>query len=155
MNSVSISGNLGKDCEVRHLPTGDMVCGFSVADNMGRDKPTIWWRCNMFGKRAEALSQYLTKGQQVTVIGSMTERKWVDKDGEPRTSMEVRVSDVALMGGKREQTEAPRPTPRAAPARIAEPAGSGFDDMDDSIPFITASAYYDMTTSKARRMKRT
>lgn len=150
MNSVSISGNLGKDCEVRHLPTGDMVCGFSVADNMGRDKPTIWWRCNMFGKRVEALSPYLKKGQQVTVIGSMTERKWVDKDGEPRTSMEVRVSDVALMGGKREQAEAPR----QAPARVAEPAGSGFDDMPDDVPFITSSVYYDMTTSKARRMGR-
>jgi len=151
MNSVSISGNLGKNSEMRYLPNGDPVCGFSLADSMGRDKPTIWWNCSLFGKRAEALSPFLTKGQQVTVIGSMTERKWVDKDGEPRTSMEVRVSDVALMGGKREQTEAPRPPPKPKPA----PPPSGFDDMDSDIPFITASAYYDMTTSKARRMKRT
>ena len=148
MNSVSISGNLGKNSEMRYLPNGDPVCGFSLADSMGRDKPTIWWNCSLFGKRAEALSPFLTKGQQVTVIGSMTERKWVDKDGEPRTSMEVRVSDVALMGGKREQTEAPRP----APARVAVPAGSGFDDMPDDIPFIAASMHYDLTTSKARRM---
>lgn len=129
MNSISISGNIGKDCELRHLPNGDPVCTFSVADSMGRDKPTIWWRCNLFGKRAEALQQYLVKGQQVTVIGNITEREWTDKDGQQRKSMDVRVSDVALMGGKRE--EAPRPAARQA----APSGGSGFDDMSDDVPF--------------------
>ena len=153
MNSISISGNLGKDSELRRLPNGDPVCSFSVADSMGKDKATIWWNCSLFGKRAEALGQYLTKGQQVTVIGNVTEREWTDKDGGKRKSMDVRVSDVALMGGKRD--DAPR---QAAPApQQAKPAaaGSGFDNMDDdSIPFITASMFYDMTTSKERRMKR-
>ena len=150
MNSISISGNIGKDSELRHLANGDPVCSFSVADSMGRDKPTIWWNCSLFGKRAEALSQYLTKGQQVTVIGNVTEREWSDKGGQKRKSMAVRVSDVALMGGKRDE-QAPRAT--AQQARPAA-AGSGFDDMPDDIPFITASAYYDVTTSKARRMAR-
>jgi single-strand DNA-binding protein len=127
MNSISISGNLGKDSEMRSLPNGDPVCQFSVADSMGRDKGTIWWNCTLFGKRAESLSQYLTKGQQVTVIGSVTEREWTDKDGQKRGSRDVRVSDVALMGGKRE-------APRTAPKPPAK-AGSGFDEMDDSIPF--------------------
>lgn len=77
----------------------------------------------MFGKRAEALSQYLVKGQQVTVIGNVTEREWTDKDGGKRKSMDVRVSDVALMGGKREGAA---PAPRQA----AKPAG-GFDDFED------------------------
>ena len=116
---------------MRFLPNGDPICSFSVADSMGKDKPTIWWNCSLFGKRAEALSQYLTKGQQVTVIGNVTEREWTDKDGGKRKSMDVRVSDVALMGGKREAAPA-APRPAAKPAA----AGSGFDDMDDSsIPF--------------------
>lgn len=110
MNSISISGNLGKDAEVRHLPTGDAVCNFSVADSQGRDKPSIWWNCSLFGKRAESLSQYLTKGQTVTVIGTITEREWTDKEGNKRKAQEVRVSDLALQGGKRdaaEQTQKP------------------------------------------------
>lgn len=133
MNSVSISGNLGKDCESRFMPNGDPICSFSVADSMGRDKGTIWWNCTIFGKRGEALAPYLVKGQQVTVIGNVTERDWVDKDGQKRKSMDVRVSDVALMGGKRDdapQQAAPRPAQQAKPA-----GGSGFDDIDQDIPW--------------------
>ena len=131
MNSISISGNLGKDSELRRLPNGDPVCSFSVADSMGKDKATIWWNASIFGKRAEALSQYLVKGQQVTVIGNVTEREWTDKEGQKRKSMDVRVSDVALMGGKREAAPAAQ---RPAPRQAARPS-SGFDDMDDDIPF--------------------
>lgn len=146
MNSISISGNISQDAESRFLPDGTAVAAFSVADNMvGKDKGAIFWRCSLFGKRAEALSQYLTKGQQVTVIGNVTEREWQDKQGAPRKSMDVRVSDVALMGGKREGA-APRQAPKPAAG------GSGFDDMDSDIPFVTASMYYDATTSKQRRM---
>lgn len=134
MNSISISGNLGKDCESRFMPNGDHICGFSVADSMGRDKGTIWWNCTIFGKRGEALAPYLTKGQQVTVIGNVTEREWSDKDGGKRKSMDVRVSDVSLMGGKRD--DAPRQAAAPRPAQQAKPAGgSGFDDDDSSIPF--------------------
>ena len=131
MNSISISGNIGKDSEMRFLPNGDPICSFSVADSMGKDKPTIWWNCSLFGKRAEALSQYLTKGQQVTVIGNVTEREWIDKDGGKRKSMDVRVSDVALMGGKRDQQSA-APAARPAPAKAAS---SGFDENDSDIPW--------------------
>lgn len=154
MNSISISGNIGKDSEMRFLPNGDPICSFSVADSMGKDKPTIWWNCSLFGKRAEALSQYLTKGQQVTVIGNVTEREWQDKDGGKRKSMDVRVSDVALMGGKREAAPQGNTNKPAVSQNSRPAAGSGFDDMDDDIPFISASMLYDMTTSKERRMKR-
>ena len=132
MNSLTISGNLGKDAEMRHLADGTAVCSFSVADSMGRDKPSIWWNCSMFGKRAESLQQYLTKGQQVTVIGTVTEREYTDKTGQQRKSMDVRVQDVALQGGKRDAA------PQAAPAqRTAPKQASGFEDAfgDDSIPF--------------------
>lgn len=136
MNSITIAGQLGKDAEQRSLPNGDAVTSFSVADSQGRDKPTIWWNCALFGKRAEALSQYLVKGQAVTVVGSVTEREWNDKEGNKRKSMDVRVNDLALQGGKREQQDAPaKPAPTRAAPKPA-PASSGVEDFgDDPIPF--------------------
>jgi single-strand DNA-binding protein len=133
MNSITICGALGKDSELRTIQSGDQVLSFSVADSQGREKPTIWWNCQLWGKRAATLQQYLTKGQQVTVVGSVSEREWNDKDGQKRKSMDVRVSEIALQGGKPLQSEAPtRPaTMKQAPA----PAGGGFNDMDDDIPF--------------------
>jgi single-strand DNA-binding protein len=112
------------------------VCNFSVADSQGREKPTIWWRCGLFGKRAESLAPYLTKGQAVTVSGTVTEREY-QKDGTTHKAMEIRVQDVALQGGKRDAAPAQQNTaqrPVQGAARPA-PAGSGFDDMDDDIPF--------------------
>ncbi len=107
------------------------MASFSVADSQGREKPTIWWNCQLFGKRAASLSQYLTKGQAVTVGGTVSEREWTDKDGQKRKTMEVRVNDLALQGGKREGGN------QAAPitTKAAQPAGGGFDDMPDDIPF--------------------
>lgn len=137
MNSITVAGNLGRDAEVRFLQNGDPVAGFSVADSQGKDKPTIWWSCSIFGKRAEALAPYLTKGQQVTVVGSVSERKWTDKDGNERASMEIRVSEIALQGGRQQQEAAPQQ--RAAkpqPQRTAKPpTKSDFGDMEDDIPF--------------------
>lgn len=130
MNSITITGQLGKDAEIRHLPKGDQVAQFSVADSQGKDKPAIWWNCSIFGKRAESLAPYLTKGQSVTVIGQVTEREWQDKEGNKRKSMDIRVVDVALQGGKKTG-----PDLSNNPAK-AQPANPGsFADMDDDIPF--------------------
>lgn len=125
MNNITIAGSLGRDAELKHLSSGDSICNFSIADSQGRDKPTIWWNCSLFGKRADSLAQYLTKGQAVTVSGSVTEREWTDKDGAKRKSMDVRINDIALQGGRKE-AEAPAQKP-------AEP--QGFDDMDSDLPF--------------------
>jgi single-strand DNA-binding protein len=153
MNSISISGNLGKDCETRHLPDGTTVVSFSVADSQGKDKNSIWWNCALFGKRGESLAQYLTKGQTVTVVGNVTERAYTDKNGTERKSIDVRVNDIALQGGRKEA--APAAPTRTAPSRAApQPDNSGFDNMDDDIPFATSSMYFDMTTSKQRRINR-
>ena len=150
MNNITVAGQLGKDAEIRFLPNGDPVAGFSVADSQGKDKPAIWWNCQLYGKRAESLSQYLTKGQSVTVSGTISQRTYTDKNGAERTSMDLRVSDVALQGGKRDAA----PATRTAPANASKVGGSGFDEMDGDIPFVSASMQYDMTTSKARKMAR-
>ena len=140
MNNITVAGQLGRDAEVRFLANGDAVAGFSVADSQGRDKPTIWWNCSLFGKRAESLAQYLVKGQSVTVSGTVTEREWVDKDGQKRKSMDVRVNDVALQGGRKDAEPAPAPVRQsggagpATPRNLPRPAPN-FSDMDDDIPF--------------------
>jgi single-strand DNA-binding protein len=113
MNSITVAGTIGKDAEVKRMPNGDALCNFSVADSQGKDKPTIWWNCSLYGKRAEALSQYLVKGQAVTVSGTVSEREWTDKEGGKRKSMDVRVGDVALQGGRRDAE--PQQERRAAP----------------------------------------
>ena len=59
MNNIAITGNLGKDIEIRHLPDGTPIGNFSVADSQGKDKPAIWWSCSLFGKRCESLAPYL------------------------------------------------------------------------------------------------
>lgn len=127
MNVITVAGTLGKDAEVKYLANGDAICNFSVADSQGREKPTIWWNCGLYGKRAESLSQYLTKGQAVTVTGSVSEREWTDKEGNKRKTMDVRVSDVALQGGRKDAE--PQQERRQAPA----PAQASIED--DDIPF--------------------
>lgn len=131
MNSITVAGQLGKDSELKQIGQ-DQVLSFSVADSQGREKPTIWWNCQLWGKRATSLQQYLTKGQAVTVTGSVSQRTYTDKNGVEKISQEVRVNDVALQGGKRDEAQR-----QAAPQRqqAQKPQGSGFDDMDDDIPF--------------------
>jgi single-strand DNA-binding protein len=130
MNSITLAGNLTKDAEVRHLNNGDPVASFGIADNQGKDKPAIFWNCSLFGKRAESLAPYLTKGQAVTVSGTVSEREWTDKDGAKRKSMDVRVNDVALQGGKKEGA-----SPAPKPADAKQPRPDDFADLDSDIPF--------------------
>jgi single-strand DNA-binding protein len=129
INTITIAGGLGRDAELKYLNNGDPICNFSVADSQGRDKGTIWWNCTLFGKRGEALAQYLTKGQSVTVVGTITEREWQDKEGAKRKSMDVRVSEIALQGGRKDAE--PQEERRAAP----KPAQVEFDDDGSDLPF--------------------
>lgn len=129
MNSITVAGQLGKDAELRYLPNKDPVANFSIADSQGKDKDAIWWNCQLFGKRAESLSQYLVKGQAVTISGTVSQRKYTDKNGVEKISTDVRVNEVALQGGKREATQQPR---QQAP-KPSNPGG--FENMDNDIPF--------------------
>jgi single-strand DNA-binding protein len=129
MNSLTIAGVLGKDPELKQVGQ-DQVLSFTVADSQGKEKPTLWWNCQMWGKRATSLQQYMAKGQKVTVSGNVQMREYTDKNGDKKTAMDVRVNDVALQGGGE---QAPKAAPARQPQRQA-PASSGFDDMDDDLP---------------------
>ena len=128
MNVICITGNLGKDAELKAMQDGTPVLKFSVADSQGRDKPAIWWSADLFGKRAESLAPYLLKGQQVTVTGTLSEREY-----EGKKYQTIRVNDLALQGARPDgpRQQAPR---QQAPQQQSN--GGGFDDMADDVPFI-------------------
>lgn len=127
INNITVAGQLGRDCEIKRTNNGDSIANFSVADSPGRDKTTIWWNCELWGKRADALAQYLVKGQSVAVSGSVTEQEWTDKEGNKRKTMKIRVADIALQGGRKESSE---PELYRAPVK-QQPAVQD----DDDIPF--------------------
>ena len=126
MNSITVSGTVG-NAELKYLQSGDPVLAFSVADGQGKDKPTIWWNCSIFGKRAESLANYVQKGGKVTVVGTISEDQYTDKNGNDKKAMKVRVSDIALQGGKEQAEE--------KPARQAKPQQDLTESDDSDIPF--------------------
>jgi len=102
VNIYTFTGGLGRDCEQRFTPKGDAVTSFSVAVNSGYgDKAvTSWINCNLWGKQAESLAPYLLKGTKVAVSGEFTLRPYTTKDGLEKTSADVRVNSLTLLGSK-------------------------------------------------------
>lgn len=139
MNKISATGRLAADAETRFTPSGDAICNFRVASDVGfgDKKTTNWFNCQIWGKRGEALAPHLTKGQQVTVFGTLALREWSDKDGAKRMSPDIRVDEIDLQGGKREETaNAGSSTPRRANPGTRETAYSTPDNFQDTdIPF--------------------
>ena len=171
VNKVIIVGNLGKDPEMRSFPSGDQVANVTIAttdkwkDQQTGDmkEATEWHRVVFNGRLAEIVGQYLRKGSQVYVEGSLRTRKWVDQSGVEKYTTEIRADQMQMLGSRQGMGapgsaagegsyggayEAPRQAaapasrmpaaaPRPAPAPAATPsrASSGFDDMDDDIPF--------------------
>jgi single-strand DNA-binding protein len=129
MNNITIAGQLGKDAEVRFMPNGDPVSNFSIADSQGKNKETIWWACQLFGKRAESLATYLVKGQSLTVSGIVVQRKYTDKQGQEKIATNVNVNELALQGGRKESGQA------QAEKKPEQSNPGSFSDMDDDIPF--------------------
>lgn len=142
---VTLAGRLGRDAELRATQGGDPVCGFSVAVDIrrGQEKATQWVECSIFGKRGEALAQYLTKGTCVTALGALQVREYQKRDGTHGVAVECRVSEITLQGGKRDEAESPAPRASrpmesypSTPARpVREPAPAGGDPFNDDIPF--------------------
>ena len=141
VNKVIIVGNLGRDPEVRYMPSGDAIANIAVATsykskdkNTGEQKElTEWHRISFFGKLAEIVGQYLKKGSSVYVEGRLQTRKYTDKDGIERYATEIIAENMQMLGGRQggETGEAPI---RQAPAKQEKPAPN-FSDMDDDIPF--------------------
>jgi len=103
MNVYSFTGRLSRDSEQRFTQGGMAICSFTVAVDygFGDKKGTNWVRCSLFGKRAEGgLPQYLKKGTQVAVSGELRLGEYTDKDGNTRTSVDLNVNDVTLIGGR-------------------------------------------------------
>lgn len=100
MNVLNAIGNIGKDCEIRHTPNGDVVAQFSFAltSGYGDKQITTWLNCNVWGKRGETLAPMLLKGTKIGITGELTNRPYTAKDGAEKHSLEVRVSDVTLLG---------------------------------------------------------
>jgi len=122
-------GNLGRDPEMRYTPSGSPVTSFPVATSRkytttdGQLKEeTVWFRVQVWGKQAETVNQYLTKGRQVLVEGNLIgdenggPKIWMDKEGKPRASFEVRAFTVRFLGSKREAAPGATGT---APAEVA------------------------------------
>lgn len=146
---------LGRDAEVRYTASGDAVCSFSGAFNYGRKgednrQPSQWVEFSLWGARAEKLAEYLLKGTQLFVVASDVHVETYEKkhEGGTGTKLVARVDDIQFAGSRaeREEGSAPSPAPRSAPApasrapapapRQAAPKSStGFDDMEDYIPF--------------------
>lgn len=132
MNNWNFTGNIGNSAEQKYTGSGDSIVSFSVAVKAGfGDKATTTWaRCSMFGKRGESVLPYLNKGQLVGVSGEMTAREWQDKEGQKRTSIEVRVNDLTLLGKSDNQESKPAQRQEPSPKRA-----SHGDELDSDIPF--------------------
>ena len=130
MQQITIAGNVGKDAELRRTGNGDVVLGFSVAVDNGKDKngnkrDSTWFDCSIWGKRAESLERYITKGTKVVLTGRPTAREHNGK-----AYLGISVNDLTFMGGNSKGE--PRQDNYQAPQ---QPEHQGFDDRLDDVPF--------------------
>lgn len=147
MKTIGLA-RLGRDAEIRYTPGGDAVCNLSLAVNYGQkdqatgNRPTQWIDASLWGKRAEALAQFLTKGSvHCFTLDEMHLETYQKNGGGEGTKMVARVVDVELgprANGDQGGAPAPAQRPAAAPAGAPRPApkpAPNFSDMDDDIPF--------------------
>ena len=157
VNKVIIVGNLGRDPEIRYMPSGDAIANIAVATsykskdrNTGEQKEyTEWHRISFFGRLAEIVQQYLKKGSSVYVEGRLQTRKYTDKDGVEKYATDIIAEQMQMLGSRQggqddqdfdseqapaRRAAAPRQAPASAPRAAPKPAAN-FADMDDDIPF--------------------
>jgi len=160
VNKVILVGNLGKDPEVRYMPSGSAICNITIATSRQwkdktsgeRQEETEWHRVALFDRLAEIAGEYLKKGKPVYIEGRLKTRKYTDKDGVEKYTTEIIAAEMQLLGareggsgsddigggGGNERPARSAPAPRPAPPPRQAPAAkssTGFDDMDDDIPF--------------------
>ena len=150
-NVFSFTGTVGRDCEVRYLPSGQAVLNVTLANNIGfGDKQqTLWIRCAVWGKRAEGqLQNYLKKGQQVFVSGELSQSEYRAQDGSTKTSLELNANIIDLVGKRNESNQsfdsaqgksfdsAQGRSSQVSPAAQQAVSHDNFDaPYDDDIPF--------------------
>ena len=107
INKVMLIGNLGKDPEIRYMPSGDAIANLTLAttenwkDKAGeKQEKTEWHRVSMFGRLAEIAGEYLKKGSSVYIEGKLQTRKWQDKDGIEKYSTEVVAETMQMLGSR-------------------------------------------------------
>jgi len=137
VNKVILIGNLGRDPELKYTRGGDPVCNFTLATNEqwtdkagAKQERTEWHRIVVWGKQAEVCGQYLKKGRQAYIEGSLTTREWSDKDGNKRTTTEIKAQRVQMLGRPGEDAGADKTD--VAPAQFSEPDP---EFSDEDIPF--------------------
>ena len=144
-NKVIVVGNLGRDPELRYTPQGTPLCTFSIASNERRKSQageaqdvTTWFRVTVWGRQAETVAQYLTKGRSVYVEGRLHVEEWTDREGKPRFTLEVNATDVQFIGGAKDEKLG---IPMRAAAAQGGASGKQTDaqtapaDDEDGIPF--------------------
>jgi len=153
VNKVILIGNLGKDPEVRYAPSGSAICNVTLATSrQWKDKTsgekqeeTEWHRVVFYDRLAEIAGEYLKKGRPVYVEGRLKTRKWTDKEGVEKYTTEIVADQMQLLGSREGMGEGGgeggggmRSAPASRPAAskpAAQKSSTGFDDMDDDIPF--------------------
>lgn len=151
VNRVTLIGNLGRDPEMRYLPSGEAVATFSIATTEqwkdksgGKQERTDWHRIEFIGRTAEVCGEYLKKGAPVYIEGRIQYDKWTDKEGVEKTMTKIRGDRMQMLGGRgggsgaEEAGDAAGANARpqaAAPAPAAGGRKPAPDDFDDDIPF--------------------
>lgn len=146
LNKVMLIGNLGRDPEIRYMPSGDAMANLNLAttdtwkDKTGeKQERTEWHRIVMFGKQAEIAGEYLKKGSQVYIEGRLQTRKWTDKSNVERYTTEIVADRMQMLGGR---SAAGGGNYDSAESKETEydntsspKSNTGFDDMEDDVPF--------------------
>jgi single-strand DNA-binding protein len=154
VNRVILIGNLGRDPEIRYTQGGEPIANFSLATNEAwtdrsgqKQERTEWHRVEVFGKAAQVVRDYLSKGRQVYVEGSIRYDEWTDKDGNKRNTTKIHIggpnSRLVLLGGRGEGGPGGGGPGggggRGGPGGEGGPAGGGggedFQVSDDDVPF--------------------
>lgn len=162
VNKVILVGNCGRDPEIRYLPSGQPVASVSIATSSRRKdrnsgevvEDTQWHRVTFYDRLAEIAGEYLKKGRPVYVEGRLKYGKYTGQDGIERNTVDIIATELQLLGSREGMgapsedggyapraaapsapRSAPPPASRPAPQTAPAPAASGFEDMDDDIPF--------------------
>jgi single-strand DNA-binding protein len=142
VNKVILVGNLGRDAELRYTPGGAAVATLSLATTEGwndkggqRQEKTEWHRVILWGKQAETLNEYLTKGKQIYVEGRLQTREWNDKDGNKRYTTEIRGDRVVLLSGGGGGARREMPARQQQPESTESPEPVAAELSEDDIPF--------------------